>query len=213
MRRALLVALALAAAAGCDRPQARLRFTYDLRADGGGPGVCEQVTDLGCVNFVRFQLSAKGGTEILTNCVKADQRLTNLCDVEELGRGAELFNRDPDDNVVITMEGLRVFPATTCEITAACPPRELFSGIAGPLRVGDHAGGTIDLTVNRAGACGDPEEFRQPSGTQTCDEVCETFLPGNRVVCPPPGSGIDYVEGGCVCAIAPRPTDAGVARE
>ncbi|HEY3352994.1 MAG TPA: hypothetical protein VGQ83_07075 [Polyangia bacterium] len=201
---------ALAGTAACERPQARLAFKYELKDQSGDPVECERFADLGCVNFIRFQLSAKGGTDMLTHCVKVERRLGTLCDLPTLAQGTELFNRDPDDTIVVTMSGLRAFPADTCEFTAACPPRELFSGIAGPKRIGDLAGGTLEMTVRQCTDCGAREEFRQLAAGQTCEDACETGRPGNAVVCPPPGSGLSDVQGGCVCRVAPAQTDAGV---
>ena len=198
MRQALVALVALVACAGCARSQTTITLNYELRDESGAPLSCRDLQDLGCVNFVRFQLSRQGGSDMLTHCIKVDRSLATLCDLETVALGTELFSGEPDDIIVITMQGLRAFPAETCELTAACPPRELFSGIAGPRRLGDLVGGTLVMNVTRCGACGAAEEFRARASGATCAATCAS----DALVCPPPGSGLEDVQGGCLCRTA-----------
>ena len=194
MRRALL-ALALLAA-GCSRPQVRLTLGFAL--GDAGVGECLPANDLACVNYIRFQLSSE---DLFTRCVRVDQRLGTLCDLEQLANGSELFRGSPDDVVSIAIEGLRVFPATSCEQTSECRPRTIFSGGTGPVKLGDAAGGSVPLTITKYTPCGPREEFRQRAPGQSCDVVCDTDR-GNVPIC--------ELEDGCLCAVVSVVVDAGV---
>src|SRR6185503_1958948 len=105
-------------------------------------GACEAVTDLGCVNYVQFTVNDSTGFS--SHCVKVDKRLDNLCDVAKLADGRELFKLPPETRLPIGLAGMRVFPATGCDLQA-CAPRILFSGETAGGHLGDYAGRDIEL--------------------------------------------------------------------
>jgi hypothetical protein len=195
VRRALLVLALLGA--GCSRPQVSLALRFAI--DDGGAGECLPADDLACVNFVRFQLSAIG-KDLFSRCIRVEERFATLCDLERLANGGELFRGDPDDVVSIAVEGLRMFPATSCEQTTDCRPRRIFTGGTGVVRLGDVAGGSVPLVIDNYLGCGPREEFRARLPGQSCDLVCDTAR-GNIVSC--------VVEDGCVCAVVSPSLDGG----
>jgi hypothetical protein len=167
---------------GCKEPQTQLRVTFPGDPDAGA---CEAQTSLRCVNYLQF--TAGNGSEFFSHCLKVDVTLGDLCDVAKLAEGQELFKLPPDTPLPITLQGLRVYPATSCN-SATCAPRLIFSGsTAGTGRIGDHAGAVLDLPVTIDQPCGLPEEFFFLPPGSTCAEVCR-----GEVVC-------DGVQGGCLC--------------
>jgi hypothetical protein len=180
---ALALSLAAAAAAlaggGCQSRQTALTVTFP---DGG----CETVTDLGCVNYLLFTVNDSTGFS--SHCVKVDKRLDNLCDVAALADGHQLFQLSPDTRLPIGLTGMRVFPATGCDLQA-CAPRIIFSGETMSGRLGDYVGRDIPLPLAVRQSCGPSEEFFfLPPGT-TCAQLCGS---ASQVVC-------DGIQGGCLC--------------
>lgn len=173
------LACAILLAGGCRSSEASLEIGF-----GDDAGTCAQVTDLSCVNFLRF--SVDDGSGFTTQCVKVTEQLTSLCDVAELGSGQELFRIDPDKQVQFKVEGLRVYPATSCE-AEGCQRRILFTGVTQTFRMGDRAGQSIPLVVTVNEPCGGREEYFPLPGGMTCDDIC-----GH-------GSTVCQIEDGCLC--------------
>ncbi len=196
MRRApRLLVLALVAAAGCARPTVHMTTSFDLTTDGGAPRECTEFADLACVNFIKFQIEEEGTLTPPTECITVDKRLTNLCDVSELAHGTEIFRYDRDARVRIKMWGLRVFPATSCEIIPDCPPKSLFDGTSDAITAGE-AHGEVPLHITFAKGCGAKEEYR-PRGGRDCYRVCDYTEP----VC--------ELRDGCVCLLPDSRADGG----
>ncbi len=193
-RRVASAALALLAfaAAGCHSPQADLNIM--LAGDGGtcaspDAGVDDAgapLSDLHCVNFLQFRVD--DGTSFSTYCIKLEKRLETLCDLANVADGRELFKLDPSAGVTISVQGLRVFPATSCDIDAVCPAREIFSGDTGAVRVKDLAGKPVDLPVAMTEPCGAPEVYFPKSSDESCDSICGTAA---KAVCD--------LSSGCLC--------------
>ena len=198
MRRPLLTLLLCAAAAlgACARPKVQLTVDFQLTTDGGAPLECSTYADLACVNFIKFQIEEDGNLTPPLDCITVDKRLATLCDVTQLEHGSQIFRYDRDARVRIRMWGLRVFPATSCEINPECQPRILFTGVTDWAKAGDVPGGKLPLTITEAHDCG-RKEYYEPRGTRTCDSVCQYSPP----VC-------DMHEG-CVCLVQ---DDAGTPR-
>jgi hypothetical protein len=194
MTHRLLLLGALLAGLGCQRGPVALDPVYEVRADGGAALQCEQFADLACVNFIKFQIAEEGSPTPATQCLKVEKRLTDLCSLDQLATGTEVFRQDRGANVQIKMWGLRVFPATSCEINPECEPKVLFYGATDWLPAGDTVDGVLPLRVTGATSCGAKEEYR-PRGNRDCYSVCNYTEP----VC--------TMTAGCVCAIA---EDAGV---
>jgi hypothetical protein len=190
----LLVLCALVGGAACQRPKVTLDPVFELRSDGGMSQGCEQFADLACVNFIKFQIAEENSATPATQCMKVDKRLTTLCDLDEVGNGTEVFRQERGDKVQIKMWGLRVFPATSCEINPECAPKVLFYGATDWMPAGDAPGGLLPLRITGATDCGLKEEYR-PRGDRDCYSVCDYTEP----VC-------DMADG-CVCALQ---DDAGV---
>jgi hypothetical protein len=194
--RALLVSAVLVAA-GCRVPTVAL----DLRVEGDA-GACEQYADVACVNFLDFVVARSGG-EVVTHCVTVPHRMTNLCDLQSLATGGELFRLDQDDVVDITVRGMRVFPATSCEPLdpGVCPEFNVFRGTADKVTLAASAGGRVSLAVHLVNPCGETtsEKWWPRSDGLSCDVTCRTngF---SKVVC-------DGILEGCLCT---APLDAGV---
>jgi hypothetical protein len=185
--------LAAAAVGACRQEQAALVVRF-------GDAGCEGRGDLGCVNFIQFTVKRPG--EFETRCLRVEQKLADLCGLEALAQGQELFQLDPSDTVTVDLKALRVFPATGCDFVPDCDPRVLVSGTTGEVQVGRAAGGAVDLPVKVREACGLPEEFFPLTAGRTCLEVCGTWGGRSLVSC-------DGVMGGCLCQVPSRP-DAGV---
>jgi hypothetical protein len=184
--RRLWLLAALVALTGCARPKVQITPVF---ATDAGVGVCAEFDDLACVNFIKFQIDEEGDLTSPTQCITVDKRLATLCDVTQLEHGAEIFRYDKDARVRVKMWGLRVFPATSCEIVEGCEPKILFSGSSGDyVRASDVPGGQLPLRITRAGACGQKEVFR-PRGGRDCYLVCDY----NEPVC--------ELQDGCVCLI------------
>jgi hypothetical protein len=188
VRPAAALAL-LAFAAGCRSSQSDLQIVI-----AGDAGACESVdagadagaskSQLHCVNFLRFRV--EDGSSFSTYCIKLEpeKRLETLCDLAKVADGRELFKLDPNAKVAISVQGLRVFPTTSCDPDARCPAREIFAGDTGTVRIKDSAGGSIELPVAMTQSCGASEEyFPKPSGS-ACVSICETAA---KVVCDLPG--------------------------
>jgi hypothetical protein len=184
--RPLCLALALLAlACGCKQSETQLKLQFP----GGDGGTCEQQTSIKCVNYLQFTV----GAGEFSSCTKVEVVLDDLCDLAKVAAGQELFNLPPETPLPITIEGLRIFPAIGCSSIQECTPRKIFSGttVGGggrPGRIGDHAGGVLELPVKVNEACGLPEEFFPLPEGRTCTEVCGL----SPVVC-------DHVAGGCLC--------------
>jgi hypothetical protein len=191
--RALLL-LALLPLAACQRPQVALELVFDVVPDGGTDAGCAAFADLACVNFIKFQLDSP---TMPTQCLKVQKRLTTLCDVRDLATGAELFRPGQDDTVTVKIWGLRVFPATSCEINPECEPKVLFSGQSDAVRAGGVNGGTLPLHITSVAGCGPREEYLPRIGGKECAEVCTNGAP----VC--------VLAEGCVCTVD---ADAGAPR-
>lgn len=188
MRPAAALAL-LALVAGCRSPRSSLQVVI-----AGDAGTCEPMdagadagasnSQLHCVNFLQFRVD--DGRSFSTYCVKLEKRLETMCDLAKIADGRELFKLDPDANVSISVQGLRVFPATSCDRDAVCPAREIFAGNTGAVRIEDTVGGSIELPVAMTKDCGLPEVYYPKPSGMTCESVCRT-----KVVC-------DF-QGGCLC--------------
>jgi hypothetical protein len=188
MRRFLFAFFALALGGACKQPQVQLKLKLDF--DGG---TCSAQTNLRCVNYLQF---TTGGDETSSHCQRLPVSLDNLCDLADVARGQEVFKLSPDTPLPITLDGLRVYPATGCS-SVECQPKKVFSGTTvGGMgqKVGDFVGGVIELPVTVIRPCGDPEEFFSlPPDGGTCAEVCHA---PDLVVC-------DHVQGGCLCKKLP----------
>ncbi|HXU03727.1 MAG TPA: hypothetical protein VN903_22330 [Polyangia bacterium] len=190
-------------AAGCKQPQAQLRLRFPVDADAGvDAGACYQQTSLKCVNYLQF---TAGRDESSSHCNRVEVELGDLCDLAKVAEGQEVFKLSPDTPLPITIEGLRVYPATGCSSTAACPPRRIFSGttvLEG--KIGDYRDGVIDLPVTVIEPCGVPEYFYPlpDGGTSTCEQVCGA----SPVVCA-------NVEHGCLCRGDPATGNAARAMD
>jgi hypothetical protein len=193
MKRLAAAAL-LALACGCKQPQAQLRLQFPVDADAGvDAGTCHQQTSLRCVNYLQF---TAGKDESSSHCNRVEVELNDLCDLAKVAQGQEVFRLSPDTKLPITIEGLRVFPATGCSSTAECAPRRIFAGTTvAEGRVGDYQGGVIDLPVKMIQPCGVPEEFfylpdggAPDGGALTCPQICGL----SPVAC-------NNVQGGCLC--------------
>lgn len=199
MRQAAALAL-LALAAGCRSPQADLRIV--LAGDGGtcdlpdageaDAGVASDAgasnSQLHCVNFLQFTVD--DGSSFSTYCIRLEKRLETLCDLASVADGRELFKLDPNASVTISIQGLRVFPATSCDRDAVCPAREIFAGGTDQVRVQEAAGKSIDLPVAMSSPCGPKETYYPKLSGRTCESICKTAA---KVVCDLPG--------GCLCKI------------
>jgi len=179
----LAVAL-LALACGCQQRETQLKLQFP----GGDAGTCEQQTSVKCVNYLQFTV----GTGEFSSCTKVEVVLDDLCDLARVAEGQELFNLPPETPLPIKIEGLRIFPAIGCSSIQECTPRKIFSGTTvgggGRGRIGDYAGGVLELPVTMNEACGLPEEFFPLPEGRTCTEVCGL----SPVIC-------DHVAGGCLC--------------
>ena len=183
MRRLLYATAALCAlACGCRSSEAAIEIGF-----GDDAGTCAGITDLSCVNYLQFSID--DGTGFTTQCVKVTQVLTSLCDVASLADGRELFRVDPDREVKIKVEGLRVYPATSCNVNAEnpCQRRLMFSGETPRVRIGDLAGQSIPLVVTVSELCRGQEQFFPLGSGETCEMVCG----GEKVVC--------AIQDGCLC--------------
>jgi hypothetical protein len=178
--RAAAIGLLLLGA--CRSPQAELAVVFPADA-----GACDQQTDLSCVNYLRFTVN--DGSEFSTQCIRVSQALNSLCDLARLADGRELFQLSPGKTVQIALEGLRVFPATSCESPPACPSRTLFKGVSDSVRIGDLAGGRLEVPVTSVGPCGPKERFFFKPADLGCASVCDEGV----VVC-------SDIEGGCLCS-------------
>jgi hypothetical protein len=192
----LVLLLAALGAAACARPKVQMTTAFDLRTDGGAPLACSDYTDLGCVNFIKFQIKEEGDLTPSTECIQVDKRLDTLCDVTQLQHGTEIFRYDKDARVQIKMWGLRVFPATSCEIIPECPAKGVFEGETDYVRASD-LHGQLPILITKAEDCGRKEVYR-PRGTRDCYSVCDYSEP----VC--------ALQEGCVCLIQ---DDGGVSRD
>ena len=181
---------AFAIVAGCKQPQAQLKLKFPPDSSGAG---CEQQTNLRCVNYLQF---TTGGDENSSHCQRLPISLDNLCDLARVAEGQEVFKLSPDTLLPITMDGLRVYPATGCS-SVECQPKKVFTGTTvGGMgqKIGDFVGGVIELPVTVSQPCGDPEEFFSlPPDGGTCAGVCHA---PDLVVC-------DHVQGGCLCKKLP----------
>ena len=197
----LAAAVLLALACGCKQPEARLRLQFFVDVDAGADaGTCHQQTSLKCVNYLQF---TAGKGEFSSHCTRVEVRLDDLCDLAKVAEGQEVFKLSPDTPLPITIEGLRVYPATGCNSSSECPPRRIFSGttvMEG--KIGDYKDRVIDLPVKVIEPCGLPEQFFFLPDGGTCAEVCGT----SPVVC-------DHVQGGCLCKGAPRTFDGGAGMD
>jgi hypothetical protein len=181
MRTAVALVL-LALVSACKEQQTQLRVTFPLHPDAGA---CDAQTNLRCVNYLQF--TTGDTTEFFSRCLKVDVTLENLCDVAKLADGQELFKLPPSTALPITLQGLRVYPATSCS-SATCAPRLIFSGrTAQTGRIGDHAGSVLEIPVVLEEPCGLPEEFFPLPEGGTCAQVCR-----GEIVC-------EGVQGGCLC--------------
>jgi hypothetical protein len=192
---ALLLVLFALAAAACARPKVQIAPVFELFTDGGVPLECSDFDDLACVNFIKFQIAEKDDLTPPTECITVDRRLETLCDVTQLQHGTEIFRHDKDAFVQIKMWGLRIFPATSCEIIPECPPRPLFSGATDWIKASEVQGGRLPLRITDAVGCGLKEEYR-PRGGRDCYTVCGS----TEAAC--------EMHDGCVCRVQ---DDAGVA--
>ena len=149
------IALALLVLAyGCKQRETQLKLQFPGSGDGG---TGDQQTSIKCVNYLQFTV----GTGEFSSCTKVEVVFDDLCDLAKVAEGQELFNLPPDTPLPITIEGLRIFPAIGCGSIQACTPRKIFSGttVGGdgrPGRIGDYAGGVLELPVKMNEACGLP---------------------------------------------------------
>jgi hypothetical protein len=186
MRQAPFVLLAglfiVVSQPACKEREAQLRVTFPEAPDGG---TCDAQTSLRCVNYLQF--TAGAGGDFVSHCMKVDVTLDTLCDLTKLADGTELFKLPPETPLPITLQGLRVYPATSCS-SATCAPRLIFAGTTAETgRIGDWAGAVLDIPVTVAQPCGPPEVFYFLPPGGTCAQVCE-----GEIVC-------DGVQGGCLC--------------
>lgn len=181
MTRALAIGALAVLLGGCRSSVAPIEIDV-----GGDAGTCAQFTDLKCVNYLKFSVNVD--RQFTSECIKLEQNLTSLCDLPALANGQALFTFQPDQEVVLDVVGMRVFPPESCEESAQCPARRIFSGRTEKFRVGELAGKSIPLHVEVEHDCGAPESsFPFFGGMRTCDEVCGTGL----VVC--------SFSDGCLC--------------
>jgi hypothetical protein len=183
MRRRLVLLVLLTA---CARDPVALEVEILIAGDAG-PVPCSTYRDLACVNFISFEVEHDG--EIVSRCVRVAQTLGTICDLPREARGEELFRVDPDDEITITISGLRTYPDTSCQVAGVCPARQLFLGSTGKIRLRDAQDGKIKLPITEAGFCGDQERWVGKGATQTCADSCSGE---DYVVC-------DGVLGGCLC--------------
>ncbi len=189
-RIALLALLALAAACRSAQTELDLDPGGDASAcapsDAGSPGTDAGSDDLGCANFLEFTVD--DGSSFSTRCIKLSKALHGLCDLKDAADGQELFSLSPGSRVRVSVKGLRVFPATSCDVSAACAPRTIFEGTTDWIRIADVAGGAVHLPVALAEPCGAPEVFFFKPAGRTCDSVCTDHA---KMVC--------EIQGGCLC--------------
>jgi hypothetical protein len=183
----LLLLLALLGAAACQRPRIAITPVFEVVTDAGAQE-CTAFNDLGCVNFIKFQIAEEGDLTPPTQCITVDKRLNTLCDVTQLEHGTEIFRYDRDARVQIKLWGLRIFPATSCEIVPECPPKSLFYGATDWITAGEVQGGQLPLHVTEAYDCGQKEVYR-PRGGRDCYSVCDY----SDAVC--------SMHDGCVCLL------------
>lgn len=190
MKRAVLAWL-FVLAAGCKQPEAQLRLKFPGDVDAGADaGSCHAQTSLACVNYLQF---TAGSGEFSSHCSRVEVELDDLCDLAKVAEGQEVFKLAPDTPLPITLEGLRVYPATGCNSSSECPPRRIFSGTTiATGRIGDYRDKVIDLPVTVLQPCGEPEQFFFLPDGGTCEEVCGV----SQVVC-------NHVQGGCLCQGSP----------
>jgi len=175
--------IGIAAAVACTAPRAELTVVFPADA-----GACDAQTSLACVNYLQFTVGV--GTAFNTDCVPVDTPLHTLCDVAKLANGRALFNLPPETKLPIKLQGLRVFPATSCGSEQSCPPRTIFTGQTPDTgRIGDFGGRALELSVTMNEPCGTPEQFFPLPDGSTCDELCG---PSSQVVC-------RGVQNGCLC--------------
>lgn len=184
-----VAALLVASLCACAPSRAELSVTFPA-ADGG---LCEAQTDLRCVNFLRFTVHDSDG--FTSRCIKVDQKLANLCEVSKLAEGQELFKLKPDSQMSIKIEGLRAFPAISCDSQNGCGPRIIFSGQSRSVRIGDVAGGSLEIPVEMDKGCGPPESFFFIS-QGTCPQLCGSQ---ELVACDFSTPVDGGVSGGCLC--------------
>ena len=171
----------LLAASACSQSQPSILFNLDAGAiqmyGDAGMGSCAQVTDLGCVNHVRYEFTTTTG-ELMSLCRPVGRKLASLCDLASLGGDVEV----PADTRDITVSGVRVFPADSCEDTPQCKTRTIFSAH------GDDTGLPVLLDVYLAHdePCGPPEQYFPLPDGQSCGDVCAA-----GVVC--------SLDTGCLC--------------
>src|SRR5450755_3126838 len=174
--------IGIGAVAACTAPRAELTVLFPADA-----GACDAQTSLACVNYLQFTVGV--GTAFNTDCVPVELPLNNLCDVAKLATGRALFNLPPETKLPIKLQGLRVFPATSCGSEQSCPPRTIFTGQTQDTgRIGDFGGRALELSVMMNEPCGIPEQFFPLPEGSTCDELCGA----GKLVC----SG---VQNGCLC--------------
>lgn len=178
--RVAVAALLLACLAACKNQEMQLKILTPP-IDGGG--ACNAYTDLACVNYLEFR--------VLSNppafCVALDVSLNDLCDVEKLANGSDVFKLPPETRLPIAVLGKRVFPAGSCGSNKC--DKLLFRGETGPGFVRDYIGRTLELTIDMAGSCGKSENFFFLPDGGTCVDVCGGE---SKIVCA-------NVGGGCLC--------------
>jgi hypothetical protein len=221
VRRASAIVGALALLCGCKSPQAQITVSFPSAGDGG----CAAQTRVGCVNYLRFTVHDQTGFNTHCVTVPQGQALTSLCDVADLAQGQELFKLSPDTLLSVKLEGMRVFPATSCEPQESCDPRYIFSGTSQSVRLGDIAGGTLEIPLEMVLPCQSEDFFFLAPGTRggTCltGNACTGDLSCVSGVCvgddtapdggtlPTPCESLcgsaslvvcDGIQGGCLCA-------------
>ena len=195
---AAFVLLALLAACKERQMQIRLKFP-----DTPGAGACGMQTNIKCANFIEFTAGTvlvQGGFR--SQCSPIDFTLTNLCDVAKLAEGQELFTLSPDTQLPISVQGKRVFPATSCN-SGICPARTIFAGETAERDqpIAAFEGQVLEIPITLVQPCGPPEAFFFLPEGSTCAQLCGS---ADQVVC-------DNVQGGCLCE--GLPTNADLARQ
>jgi hypothetical protein len=195
-------AFACALVSGCKQPETQLKLVFPSVADGGAPDgglPCEGQKNLRCVNYLQF--IAGSGDQFSSQCRKLDVSLDNLCDLGKFAVGQEILKLPPETSLPIRIEGLRVYPALDCRVSA-CADKTVFAGTTvGTGRIGDYVGRVLELPVTLQEPCGPPEEFYPLPDGGTCEEVCSP----TPVVC-------DHVAGGCLCEALPGASEIAARR-
>ena len=149
------------AACGCKQRETQISLKF-LDVDAARRAArAQQQTSLKCVNYLEF---TGGDGRFSSQCTRVEVALDDLCDLAKVAEGQELFKLSPETPLPITIEGMRVFPATSCNSSSDCPPRRIFSGTTVRNgQIGDYAGQVLEMPVKVIEPCGLPEAVLLPA--------------------------------------------------